>query len=191
MVDVNKRFFVTQKHSWSRGGKAQSVGHMSASGGRRRTTGLAAIIKPQTSQANATAATGMDTLRNGGSSGTDDIGMMTIEPQSSILDRAQSYYHSKLTSQQAKSMAHTKKVGANEDRNPSPKAVTTAKIKLRSAGHNLFRPPANKPVFTKSKLSPDVKSQVSPGASKTIKTAASYRLTKQTVSSKPTISPSK
>ena len=80
-----------------RGGKAQSVGHISAAGGRRGVAGFGA--KPQASRAIATAATGFDTLGGNGSSGTGELGTITIEPEiaSSIKDQAQSYYHSKLT----------------------------------------------------------------------------------------------
>lgn len=56
-----------------RGGKAQSVGHISAggAGGRRHAAG--AMMKPQTSRAIATAATGVDSLGHG-SSGTGELG---------------------------------------------------------------------------------------------------------------------
>ena len=62
-----------------RGTKAQSVGHISA--GRHR-AGFGVNAKAQTSRAIATAATGVETLRNGSSRVTDDVGMTTIEPES-------------------------------------------------------------------------------------------------------------
>ena len=63
-----------------RGGKAQSVGHISAgggvgAGGRRHAAGgfVGGAMKPQTSRAIATAATGVDSLGHG-SSGTGELG---------------------------------------------------------------------------------------------------------------------
>ena len=157
-----------------RGGKAQSVGHISAAGGRRA-AGFG--IKPHASRAIATAATGFDTLGGNGSSGTGELGMTSIEPDvaSSIKDKAQSYYQSKLTQQQAKSTAAANKT-VTENKSKSPKAFASGKIKLRSAGHNLFRPPANKPTFQKTKQSQEFKS--SSPAQKTAKNAATYRMKK-------------
>ena len=179
-----------------RGGKAQSVGHISAGGaGRRGGFG----VKPQTSRAIATAATGVDSLGQG-SSGTGELGRtMTNEAPDSIKEQAQSYYHSKLTQQQAKSLTATaamanKTVIENKSKGCSPKTMVNGKVKLRSAGHNLFRPPANKPTFQKttamtttttnkqqssSAAAEEGKSPTRGAVLKTAKTAVSYRLKKQ------------